>query len=155
MEQNFHWIEWIHGIQRIWSLKHELFSIWRSCLSHVSCWCCVSILVYFTRGGRFESFYCYDKYFCQFKGWTHRASSLKRQIGSLWISLECIIYMMTLPFVFIPLGKTSWWCGTHYFVSDFLVSLCAIRPVHDFQWAIHAQRKWSGTAIVYDILGKH
>ena len=27
--------------------------------------------------------------------------------------------------IFVNLGKTSWWCGTHYFVSDFLVSLSA------------------------------
>ena len=33
------------------SLKHELGSILRSCLSHVSCWCCGSILVSYTRGG--------------------------------------------------------------------------------------------------------
>ena len=33
------------------SLKHELDSIWRSCLWHVSCWCCGSILVSYTRGG--------------------------------------------------------------------------------------------------------
>ena len=46
------------------SLKHELGSIWRSCLSHVSCWHCGSILVSYTRGTRFTSFYCNDKYFC-------------------------------------------------------------------------------------------
>ena len=33
------------------SLKHELGSILRSCLSHVSCWHCGSMLVSYTRGG--------------------------------------------------------------------------------------------------------
>ena len=33
------------------SLKHELGSISGSCLSHVSCWCCGSMLVSYTRGG--------------------------------------------------------------------------------------------------------
>ena len=33
------------------SLKHELGSVYRTCLSHVSCWCCGSILVSYTRGG--------------------------------------------------------------------------------------------------------
>ena len=28
----------------------------------MSCWCCGSILVSYTRGGRFEPFYCNDKY---------------------------------------------------------------------------------------------
>ena len=32
-------------------LKHELASILRSCLSHVPCWHCGSILVSYTRGG--------------------------------------------------------------------------------------------------------
>ena len=34
-----------------------------SCLSHVSYWQCLSILVTYTRSGRFESFYCNDKCF--------------------------------------------------------------------------------------------
>ena len=38
------------------SLKHEWRSIYRSCLSQVSCWCCGSILVSYTGGGRFEPF---------------------------------------------------------------------------------------------------
>ena len=46
------------------SLKNELCSIQRSCLSHVSCWPCGSILVSYTRGGRFEPFYCNDNFFC-------------------------------------------------------------------------------------------
>ena len=33
------------------SLKHELGSILRSCVSRVSCWCCGSILLSYTRGG--------------------------------------------------------------------------------------------------------
>ena len=45
------------------SLKHELGSNLRSRLSHVSCWRCGSILVSHRRGGRFEPFYCNDKYF--------------------------------------------------------------------------------------------
>ena len=45
------------------SLKHELDSISRTCLSHVSCWHCGRILVSKATGGRFESFYCNDKYF--------------------------------------------------------------------------------------------
>ena len=45
-------------------LKHELSSIQRSCLSHVSCWCCGSILVSYTGCSRFETFYTNDKYFC-------------------------------------------------------------------------------------------
>ena len=32
-------------------LKHELGSVLRSCLSHVSCWHCGSIMVSYTRGG--------------------------------------------------------------------------------------------------------
>ena len=31
------------------SMKHELRSIQRPCLSHMSCWCCASILVSYTR----------------------------------------------------------------------------------------------------------
>ena len=37
------------------SLKHKLGSIKRSYLSHVSCWCCDSILVLRTRVARFKS----------------------------------------------------------------------------------------------------
>ena len=40
------------------SLEHELGSIQRSCLSHVSCWHCGNILDSHTRGGRFKPFYC-------------------------------------------------------------------------------------------------
>ena len=32
-------------------LKQELGSVQRSCLSHVSCWCCGNILLSYTRGG--------------------------------------------------------------------------------------------------------
>ena len=49
MEQNFHWIQRIQGIWK--SLKHELGSVKRSCISHVSCWHCGSILFSHTRGG--------------------------------------------------------------------------------------------------------
>ena len=45
------------------SLKHELGSFPRSCLSPVSFWCCGSMLVSYTKGCRFEPFYCNDKYF--------------------------------------------------------------------------------------------
>ena len=34
-----------------------------SCLQHVSCWHCDSILVFNTRGDRFAPFYCNYKYF--------------------------------------------------------------------------------------------
>ena len=33
------------------SLKHELRSVERSCLLHVCCWHCGSIVIYDTRGG--------------------------------------------------------------------------------------------------------
>ena len=56
------------------SLNHELGSISRSCLSHVSCWRCGSILVSNVRDSRFQPFYCDDKYFC------HRMNSVK----TLW-----------------------------------------------------------------------
>ena len=45
------------------SLRHELGSTQRSCLSHLSCMCCGSILVSDTRDSRFELFYRDDKYF--------------------------------------------------------------------------------------------
>ena len=52
------------------SLKHILGSLLRSHLSHVSFWHCGSILVYYKRCGKFEHFYCNDKYFvsefCEF-----------------------------------------------------------------------------------------
>ena len=53
------------------SLKHELDSILRSCLSHVSCWHCVSMLVSNARGSKFEPFYCNDEYFCCWIQWKH------------------------------------------------------------------------------------
>ena len=45
------------------SMKHEWESIYRSCLSHVSWWCCGNILVSNTRGARFEPFYHSNYYF--------------------------------------------------------------------------------------------
>ena len=44
-----------------WSMNWVNF---KSCLSHVSCCHCGSIMVSKARGGRFEPFYCNDKYFC-------------------------------------------------------------------------------------------
>ena len=49
------------------------------------------------------------------------------------VSLMCLagaVVAGSSPFtvmtnIFVNLEKTSWWCGTHYFVSDFLVSLSA------------------------------
>ena len=38
---------------------------WAQFKDHVSCWHWVSILVSYSRGGRFEPLYCNDKYFCQ------------------------------------------------------------------------------------------
>ena len=56
--------QWIQGIRHIFeSLKHELGSISRSCLSYVPWWHCGSILISNTRDGRFKPFYCNDKYF--------------------------------------------------------------------------------------------
>ena len=43
---------------------------WTQCkdpVSYICSWCCFSILVFCTIGGRFEPFYCNDKYFCH---WT-------------------------------------------------------------------------------------
>ena len=38
-------------------------------VSHVSCWCCGSILVSYTRGGRLEPFYYNGIYFCHWIRW--------------------------------------------------------------------------------------
>ena len=56
---------------------------WGSCLSHVSSWCCGSILVSYTRGGRFEPFYCNDKYFCHWIRWIQWKHLGKTQIVSI------------------------------------------------------------------------
>ena len=63
MEQEFNEFRKIRESYK--SLKLELESIYRSCLSHVYYWHCGSILVPNTRGDRFEPFYCYDEWFCQ------------------------------------------------------------------------------------------
>ena len=52
----------------------------RSCLSHVSCWHCGSILDSYTRDGRFESFYCNDKYF----------NRPKHSCGKVMFSQACV-----------------------------------------------------------------
>ena len=63
------------------SLKHELASIQRSCLSHVSCWHCGIILVSYTGGGRFEPFYCKEKYFCQWIAWKYLGKTPMMKVG--------------------------------------------------------------------------
>ena len=45
------------------SLKHE-FESTHVLSPHMSCWHCGSILIFKTRGGRFELFCCNDNYFC-------------------------------------------------------------------------------------------
>ena len=49
------------------SLKQRLGSTLRSCLSHVSCWCCDSIQVSYTRGGSSEPFCLNDQIFLSLK----------------------------------------------------------------------------------------
>ena len=54
MEQKFNEFNEIKESDK--SMKHELESIERSFVSHVSCWHCGSISVYCTRGSRLEPF---------------------------------------------------------------------------------------------------
>ena len=61
MEQEF--IEFTKFRESDKSLKHELESVERFCLSHVACWCCDSILLSNTRGCRFEPVYSNNNFF--------------------------------------------------------------------------------------------
>ena len=57
------------------SLKHELESIYRSCLSHLSYWCCDSTLISYIRGDRFEPFIVMTNIFVTEFAKTFRESS--------------------------------------------------------------------------------
>ena len=62
------------------SMKHELSSIWRSVLSHVSCWHCGHIPAPHKKGCRFEQSF-WNIIFCHWIRWIHWEHLGKTQVN--------------------------------------------------------------------------
>ena len=74
---------------------------------HMSCWCCGSILVSNWRDGRFEPFYCNDKYFCHWIQWKHlqKTPNITNRCSSVYMS-QCVSYF-AVPLVAVRLNYKS------------------------------------------------
>ena len=75
------------------------------------CWCCGSILISYTTGGRFEPFYCTDSYFCQ---WIHRIQW--KHLGKTQLFLfKTRICMLSLEWLWESLSYKMQQLGSSYF----------------------------------------
>ena len=83
-------------------LKHELGSIQRSCRSQVSCWCCGSILVSYTIGGRFWALWM-TLIFCSWIRWIHW-----KHLGKMPVTIECTLIIIVIYFVTFIISPLIW-----------------------------------------------
>ena len=63
-------------------------------------WQCGSIVVFYTRDGRFESFYCNGKYFCHWIQWSQRKHQGKTQLWQKHFYQRAVICDQLFPSLF-------------------------------------------------------